>query len=117
MKQIIVLPHENASVAGTLQVHPIPSHNQLTLGRSATFPSVQSVNVEFLYGNILVLVPFLTTFGLLRPGTDLVMLEDLAVDNLVKRTKYQSSRLQSPLRENFQKESTCLCIPIWLALG
>ena len=117
MKQIKVLPHENASVACTWQEHPIPSHYQLTLGRPATFPSVQSFNAEYLQGNLLVLVPFLTTFGPLRPGTDLVMFDDLAVDNLVKRTKYQSSRLQSPLRENFQKESTCLCIPIWLALG
>ena len=39
MRQVRVLPHWNAPVAGTWQEHPTQSHYKLTPGRPAIFPS------------------------------------------------------------------------------
>ena len=39
MRQVIVLPHWNAPVAGTGQEHPTQSHYKMTPGRPAIFPS------------------------------------------------------------------------------
>jgi len=39
MRQVRVLPHWKAPVAGTWQDHPIQSHYKLTPGRPAIFPS------------------------------------------------------------------------------
>ena len=39
IRQVIVLPHWNAPVAGTWQEHPTQSHYKLTPGRPAIFPS------------------------------------------------------------------------------
>jgi len=41
MRQVIVLPHWSAPVAGTWQVHPTQAHYKLTLGRPAMFPSTR----------------------------------------------------------------------------
>ena len=39
MRQVIVLPHWNAPVAGTWQEHPTQTHYNLTPGRPAILPS------------------------------------------------------------------------------
>ena len=67
MRQVIVLPHWNAPVAGTWQEHPTQSHYKLTPGRPAIFPSAHLSMPTVSKGAPCTI---LTTFGMSRLGIE-----------------------------------------------